>query len=277
MSDDPLAPLAGRDFALMDGAGNDFVIVDLRRGGDITPEAAQHLADRDGIFGGDQIIGLVAGPKMLIWNADGSEAGACGNAARCVADWLLRETGTDSVEFDSPSGMLRAARKGGMIEVDMGAPRLEWDEIPIAEECADTTALPLPTDVLNKWQVIAPVGVSMGNPHAIFFVDDAEALELEKFGAEVEVHPMFPDRVNVTLASKADAGFRTRTFERGVGITKACGTAACATLVAAVRIGQAVRSSLIHADGGTLMIRWDEDTNHVFLAGPTKLHERGVL
>jgi len=277
MTDQPLETLAGCPFAIMDGAGNDFVIVDLRHGGEMTPEAAKHLGDRDGDFGCDQIIGLAQGPKMLIWNADGSEAGACGNAARCVADWVLRETGAETCQFESPTGLLQAARRNNLIEVDMGEPRLAWNEIPITAETDDTAALPLPTDILNKYQVIAPVGVSMGNPHAVFFVDDAERFTLEPFGAEVEVHPLFPDRVNVTVASKAEAGFRTRTWERGVGITKACGTAACATVVAAVRLGQSMRSSLVHADGGTLMIRWDEDTNRVFMAGPTKLHEQGTL
>ncbi|MEM1409414.1 MAG: diaminopimelate epimerase [Pseudomonadota bacterium] len=276
--DDPLESIRGCYYAVMDGAGNDFVIVDLRQGGTMTDKAIAALANRDGIYGCDQVIGIEDGPAMKIWNADGSVAEACGNASRCVAEILMREEGTSAVTFGSPAGQLSAKRRDKMVSVDMGEPRLRWDQIPISHPTSDTTALPVPTDILTRFGLIAPVGVNMGNPHAVFFIDNADPFPLELMGPEVEEHPLFPEKVNVTVASKAEAGFRARTWERGVGITKACGTAACAVLVSAVRTKlSASRSGLVHVDGGTLMIAWDEHTNRVTMAGPTKLHEQGTL
>lgn len=278
MTADPLLSLQGCPFFVMDGAGNDFVIVDLRQGGEMTAEAARYLGHRQGPFGCDQIIGIVEGPAMAIWNADGSEAGACGNAARCVASLLFDERGGTKLTFGSPSGQLSASRGDGLIEVDMGEPRFAWNRIPIAEEIDDTGALPLPAAVLEPYGLEAPVGVSMGNPHAVFFVEDAEAAPLHAFGPVIEIHPLFPDRVNVSVASPAgDSTLRVRTWERGVGITKACGTAACAVQVAAAQTGRAGRMGVIEADGGTLGIIWDEASGHVLMAGPIRLHRKGTF
>lgn len=274
---DPLAPLRGQPFFVMDGAGNDFVIVDLRGGGEMTADAARHLGDRQGPWGCDQIIGIVEGPAMAIWNADGSEAGACGNAARCVASLLFEEDGGERIRFGSPSGELSAAWRNGLVEVDMGAPRLGWEEIPIAEPVEDTRNLPLPQEDLDAHGLGRPSGVSMGNPHAVFFVDDAEQAPLETFGPVFENHPFFPEKCNISAASHDGEALRLRTFERGVGITRACGTAACATLVSAARRGITGRSSAIRADGGVLHITWDETSGHVLMAGPVRLHRNGVF
>jgi len=274
--------LVGLPFIVMDGAGNDFVVVDLRQGGAMTAEAARFLGNRDGPFGCDQIITLepddTLGARMGIWNADGSEAGACGNAARCVASLYLEEHGSDHVRFGSPSGPLNASRAtGSLIEVDMGAPRFAWEDIPIASRVADTVSLPLPKALLKEFGLPQPSGVSMGNPHAVFFVEDADDAALGRFGPVIETHAFFPDRVNVTVASPRPSGFRTRTWERGVGITKACGTAACATVVSAIRRGLVERQATIFADGGELTITWDQEANRVLMAGPVRLHRRGTF
>ncbi|GGY47466.1 diaminopimelate epimerase [Parvularcula lutaonensis] len=274
---DPLEPLEGRPFWIMDGAGNDFVIVDLRDGGTMTTDAARALGDRSGPYGCDQVIGLIEGPAMRIWNADGSEAGACGNAARCIASLLFDEEGGEILRFGSPSGELHASRASGQIEVDMGAPRLGWRDIPLSEAVDDTIALPLPPGLLQRHGLEPPAGVSMGNPHAVFFVTDAEATDLAAFGPTIENHALFPERCNVSVVSREDGGLRLRTWERGVGITRACGTAACATLVSAARRGLTGRSSAIRADGGTLHITWDEKTGHVLMAGPVQLRRKGVF
>ncbi|NNU15908.1 diaminopimelate epimerase [Parvularcula sp. ZS-1/3] len=262
----------------MDGAGNDFVITDLREGGRMTAEAAQYLGDRDGPFGCDQIIVLEERrerPFMSIWNADGTAAGACGNAARCVAKILFGEEGGEALAFGSPSGDLRASLQDSLVEVDMGSPRVDWDEIPLAEPCDDTSSLPFDPALRARFGLPSPAGASMGNPHATFFVDDAESALLESFGPEIESHPFFPDRVNVSAASVKDGVIRLRTYERGVGITAACGTAACAALVNAHRLGLTGREADVVADGGRLRIRWDEETGHVLMAGPTCLHREG--
>jgi diaminopimelate epimerase len=264
----------------MDGAGNDFVVVDLRKGGKMTEAAARHLGDRSGPFGCDQIIGIAergGAPAMLIWNADGSVAGACGNAARCVAELLMSEGGSDALSFGSPSGMLEARRSGELIAVDMGRPRLGWRGIPLARELPQTLELPVDRDVLERYGLTAPVGVSMGNPHAVFFVAQAEAEPLAAFGPLVEHDPLFPDRVNCSVASIHDGTIRLRTWERGVGLTAACGTAACASLVAAHRIELLGRRAKVVADGGELFISWDEETGRVEMAGPTRKHRQGVF
>jgi diaminopimelate epimerase len=265
----------------MDGAGNDFVVVDLRRGGEMSEAAARHLGDRSGPFGCDQIIGIASGSDtamMLIWNADGSEAGACGNAARCVADLLMEERTADSISFGSPSGPLAARRAADqLVAVDMGRPRLAWHEIPVSRELSQTLELPVDASVLDRYGLTAPVGVSMGNPHAVFFVADAEREPLAAFGPLIEHDPLFPDRVNCSVASIQNGVIRLRTWERGVGVTRACGTAACASLVAASRLDLLGRRAKVVADGGELAISWDERTGRVEMAGPTRLHRSGVL
>lgn len=279
MPDSALRSLKGCRALRMDGAGNEFVMVDLREGGTMTEAAARALGDRRGDFGCDQIIGIMPGPRMAIWNADGSEAAACGNAARCLAHLLMEESGEETASFGSPSGDLSAKRRSAeLIEVDMGTPRFRWDEIPLKTEVPDTLALPLPASTLETFGLEPPAGISMGNPHVIFFVEDAEAVDLPRFGPGIEHDPLFPDRANVTAASLLGTDhLRLRTWERGAGITKACGTAACASAVAAHRKGLTGRQVRITADGGTLDIVWDAATNRVLMAGPVALHRDFTL
>jgi diaminopimelate epimerase len=274
--------LRGLRYWIMDGAGNDFVIVDLRKGGTLDADAASYLGDRRGAFGCDQIITLepLGGNEvgMGIFNADGSRAGACGNASRCVARLLGAEDEDRPLRFLSPSGWLEAKDLGGgVFEIDMGAPRLRWQDIPLSQPLADTLALPIEKPLLDEFALAPPAAVSMGNPHAVFFVEDAARAPLERFGPVLETHPLFPDRANISAASAEDGGFRVRTWERGVGITRACGTAACAVLVAAVLRGLTSGQALIRADGGDLAIRWGGGQEPVFMAGPTRLHAEGTF
>ncbi|MEM9810325.1 MAG: diaminopimelate epimerase [Pseudomonadota bacterium] len=278
---DALKPLKNQPFHIMDGAGNDFVIADLRRTGNMTEEAARVLGDRSGPFGADQIISLISRggvPAMEIRNADGSVSAACGNAARCIAHLLLNELEMETITFGSPAGPLHARRNSrGDIEVNMGPPRLAWDEIPLAEPAPDTRFVELPQALLEPSGLKAPSCVSMGNPHAVFFVEDADSADLRTFGPLIENHAAFPERVNVSVASLEGDGLRLRTWERGVGITKACGTAACAALVSAVRRNLLPRTATLRADGGLLDLTWEEATGDVFLAGPVGLHRSGTF
>ena len=280
---DPLTDLAGTPYFLMDGLGNDFVILDLRgtrtRVGE---DAARAVGDREGRFGCDQVIGLTDGdglPRMMIWNADGSEAGACGNAARCVAWLLMEEDGEAATAFSAPSGVLMAERLGPTrIAVDMGEPKLGWEEIPLSEAHEDTRYVDVklgPIDNPVLWGLSA---VSMGNPHCVFFVDDVGAHDIARFGPMIEHHPLFPQGVNVSIAqARSRHDLRVRTWERGVGMTKACGTAACAALVSGARRRVTGRKASVELDGGTLGIEWRESDGHVTMAGPVSLNGRGVV
>ena len=285
MSDLPpaLAGLDGCPFWQMDGAGNDFVIVDLRRGGELTREAAQYLGDREGPFGCDQIIGLVrdetGGTTMIIYNTDGSLAGACGNASRCVGWLLMEETGENELTFGSPSGPLHATSAGeAQITVDMGEPKLGWEDIPLAEEMNDTRYIDIKLGPIDKPVLWGPSAVSMGNPHCVFFVEDVDTQALDRFGPMIEHHPLYPEGANVSVAQAVDREtLRVRTWERGVGLTQACGTAACAALVSAVRRRLTERKATVHMPGGVLIIEWDEATNHVFKTGPIGLSRQGLF
>ncbi len=297
-----LSGLEDCPYWLMDGVGNDFVIVDLRGGGKMTADAAQALGNREGPFGCDQIITLERLPSidgqrsaasaleneneragsdtaMGIWNADGSTAGACGNAARCVGWLLMEEAGTDEVRFGSPGGILNAIRGGnGEITVDMGEPKLHWRQIPLAEQMDDTRFIDIKLGPIDNPVLWGPSAVSMGNPHCVFFVPDAEAQALDRFGPMVEHHPLFPEQANVTVAEvREDGTIRARTWERGVGITKACGTAACATLVSAHRRRMTGREATVVMDGGPLHIDWREADNHVLMTGAVTLSGQGVI
>lgn len=279
---DPLASLEGCPFWVMDGLGNDFVIVDLRRGGRMSPEAAQYLGDRSGPFGCDQIIGLTdAGgdTDMLIYNADGSTAGACGNASRCVGWLLMEESGQDTVRFGTPAGVLKAVREGEAdIRVDMGTPRLAWQDIPLAEQMDDTRYIDIKLGPIDAPVLWGPSAVSMGNPHCVFFVEDVDTQALDKFGPMIEHHPLFPEGANISVAQVVDPRtLRVRTWERGVGLTQACGTAACASLVSAVRRRLTERIATVHLPGGPLTVEWREDTNRVLMTGPIRLHRQGVF
>lgn len=258
-----------RQFLKMHGLGNDFVVFDARRDGlRLDAGQARALADRHRGVGCDQIVVIEPATTpggdatMRIWNADGGEVEACGNAARCVASLLMDEAGGDRAAIDTVGGPISASRAGALVAIDMGVPRTEWRDIPLAEP-ADTLALPIAEGPLAQ-----PVAVSMGNPHAVFFVRDATAIDLARIGPRLEHHPLFPKRTNVEIVMvQAPDRLRVRVWERGAGITQACGTGACAALVAAVRRGLAGRRATIVLDGGELEIAWRDD-GHVIMTGP---------
>lgn len=276
-----MSDLAGRPFVKMNGLGNDFVIVDLR-GSDarMTEGAARAIADRRSGVGCDQVITIEdrGAPFMGVFNADGSEVGACGNAARCVGAILMDELDADEVEFATLPGRLRAFRAAeGRITVDMGEPRFGWRDIPLAEAFEDTRFIDVKLGPIDKPVLWGPSAVSMGNPHCIFFVEDAEAQALDRFGPMIENHPLFPERTNVEVAEvKGEHLIRLRVWERGVGITRACGTGACAALVAAHRRRLTARKGTVLLDGGALAIEWRDD-NRVYMTGPVAFEFEGRL
>ena len=282
MSDVLSSALRGRPFRKMNGLGNDFVVIDLRDGAAaMDAGSARAIADRATGIGCDQVITLETRdgrPFMGVWNADGSEVGACGNAARCIGWLLMEETGADEARFATLSTPLLARRaEADQITVDMGPPRLAWEDIPLRDPAEDTRFVDVKLGPIDAPVLWGPSAVSMGNPHCVFFVDDAEAQELEKFGPMIEHHPMFPEGANVSVAEVKDRGtIRLRVWERGAGITKACGTAACAALVSASRRGRTDREADVVLDGGTLQVVWGED-DHVYMTGPVETEYEGVL
>ena len=261
-------------FRKMHGLGNDFIVFDARkRALGLTPDEARALADRHTGIGADTIAVIEASRDgqadvaVRFINADGGEMGTCGNATRCIAMLLFAETGRDHVRIATGAGILDAWKQGDQIAVDMGTPRLDWTQIPLARE-TDTLHLPLGDD---------PVGVNMGNPHAVFFVPNAETVDVAGWGGRIEHDPLFPERTNAEFATVQSADrIRMRVWERGVGITQACGSGACATLVAAVRRGLTGRKATIALDGGDLLIEWRDD-DHVIMTGPAALSFIGEI
>ncbi len=266
------------EFLKMHGLGNDFVVLDARADAlELTADEVRAIADRRSGVGCDQLIIMTrsraADAGMVIFNADGGAAEACGNAARCLAAHLMDESGARAATLETPAGIVVASRSGatGLISVDMGAPGLGWRDIPLARE-ADTLHLPLAAGPLAD-----AVAVNVGNPHAVFLVDDAEAVDLDSLGPVLEKDALFPRRANISVASLArDDAIRLRVWERGTGITRACGTAACAALVAAHRRGLAGRRARIVLDGGELVVGWRAD-DHLFLTGPAATSFRGSI
>lgn len=274
----PHSALAGRRFRKMHGLGNDFVVLDARAEPlALSPAAIAAIADRRTGVGCDQLIVIEPGDAgaeafMRIYNADASEVSACGNATRCVARVLMEETGRADATLRTRAGLLRAARAAdGRIAADMGPARLDWQEIPLASPC-DTARVPFTLGPL-----LEPVAVSMGNPHAVFFVPSVAAVDLETLGPAVETDSLFPEKTNVEIVEDLGHGrLRMRVWERGVGITRACGTGACATLVAAARRGISGRSATVVLDGGELDIAW-ADNGHVLMTGTASLAYEGTL
>ena len=264
-------PTEGLRFRKMHGLGNDFVIIDARGGRDpMTPALARAIGDRRRGVGFDQLAVMLddeeANAGIVFWNADGSTAGACGNASRCLGRILMEETGEDSAVIRTERGLLRCRRVGDLIEVNMGEPQLRWLDIPLAEKM-ETKTLALPD---------GPAAVGMGNPHCVFFVADAEATKVEKQGPLFEVHPLFPERTNVEFAQIIDRQtIRLRVWERGTGETLACGSGACAAAVAAHRRGLTDAKVDIHLNGGMLTVDWRADG--VYMTGPTTLVHEGVF
>ncbi len=258
-----IRPMTTR-FIKMHGCGNDFVIFDERSHPlGLTPARAAAIANRHTGIGCDQVIVIqrdrTADAFMDITNPDGSSAGACGNATRCVADILMRETRRDAVTIHTISGDLSAIRRPDeLIEVDMGAARLDWSEIPLSRPM-DTICLDIPGE---------PAAASMGNPHATFFVPDLDGVPIIEAGPRFERDPLFPQRANIGFAQIMDPDtIRLRVWERGAGLTMACGSGACAALVNAHRRGLTHRRAKVIVDGGALEIEWRDD-GHVLMAGP---------
>ncbi len=267
----------------MNGIGNEIVVVDLRtRGGAIAPEEVRAAAVPEGAPY-DQLMALYP-PRtpgtdafIRIYNNDGSEAGACGNGMRCVADLVSKESGKSALTFETTTGILNCWKGAdGLFTVDMGPPRFKWNEIPLAEEFRDTRAIELQIGPIDKPIMHSPAVVNMGNPHAIFWVDDVSAYDLAKFGPMLENHPIFPERANITLAHivSRDA-IVIRTWERGAGLTRACGSAACAAAVAAARLKRTNKKVNVKLPGGDLTIEWRESDDHVLMTGPVQFEFAG--
>jgi diaminopimelate epimerase len=280
-----MSPLANHAFVKMNGAGNEIVVVDMR--GDARPISAAEARAVAGPDGApyDQLMALypprTAGTDAFIriYNNDGSEAGACGNGMRCVAARVAEATGKSSLLFETKSGLLSCVRNAdGTFTVDMGAPRFKWNEIPLAEEFRDTRAIELQIGPIDKPVLHSPSVVNMGNPHAIFWVDDVNAYDLHRFGPLLENHPIFPDRANITLAHIVSRDHIViRTWERGAGLTRACGSAACATAVAAARLKRTGRRVRVTLPGGELVIEWRERDDHVLMTGPAEFEFEGTF
>jgi diaminopimelate epimerase len=271
-------PLAGRTIARMNGAGNKILVLDLR-GGSVRPAPADARAiHRAPGLDYDQMM-VVADPRtagtaadVIIFNNDGTLAGACGNGARCVADRLCRELEVSDVRIETEAGVIACERLGPWsYRVDMGPPRLGWEEIPLAHAVADTRRVDLWPDGGGPGALGPASLVNMGNPHAVFFVPDLTLIDAAKLGAAIEVHPMFPEKANVTFAEATSRDeIKALVWERGVGLTLACGSAACATVVAASRLGLTERKGTVRLPGGELIIEWRGGDDHVLMTGPVE-------
>lgn len=258
------------NFTKMHGLGNDFIVLDAREEGlpDLGAETIRALSDRTRGIGCDQFIVLEPDPdasvRMRIYNADGGEVEACGNAARAIG-LMLGEPAT----IATAGGLVSTTPAESGIAVDMGEPRFAWDAIPLAY-AVDTDAMPVGWDVLEQ-----PSAVNVGNPHVVFFVPDCDAVPLDELGPQIEHDPLFPQRVNVNVATVVDRNtLRLRVWERGVGLTRACGTGACATAVAAMRRGLVDREVSVELPGGPLSIAWCQD-NRIIMTGPATQSFRG--
>lgn len=272
-------------FAKMNGLGNEIAVLDAReRPLTLNASAVEALANPEKGIGFDQLMVLLPPRNPLadvyteIWNADGSKVAACGNGSRCVAWYVMREMNRENLVIETEAGLLGAVSVGpNMISVDMGAPIFEWERIPISERL-DTMRIELQVGPIDDPILHGPGVVNMGNPHCVFFVQDAELAPVEAVGPMIEYHPLFPERTNVGFAEiVARDHIRLRVWERGAGLTKACGTGACAALVAAVRRRLCDRSAKVQVDGGMLQIEWRESDNHVIMTGAVALESEGNL
>ena len=258
-------------FLKMHGLGNDFVVFDARDSAiAITPAQARGIADRRFGVGCDTVVligpgGAEADASLRFFNADGSEVESCGNATRCIARLLMDERGLNRVKLATRGSLLACSDAGkGLVEADMGPARLAWQEIPMAQQ-TDTLNFLLPLD----GQMLPASAVSMGNPHCVIFVPDAEKIPVTTLGPRIESHPLFPKNVNTEFVSViGENRLRQRTWERGAGLTLACGTGACAAAVAAARLGKTGRKVEVVLDGGSLFITWHESDGHVIMTGP---------
>jgi diaminopimelate epimerase len=268
-----------KTFIKMHGLGNDCAIFDRRSQKlEMTPEKIRHLADRRTGIGFDQMVMIDPATSadtdafLRIYNADGGEVGACGNATRCIGKLLIAELRKPEVVMETKVAKLKAYMTGSKVTVDMGKAYLKWQEIPLSHQ-EDTLFLSLSEGKLKQ-----PVAVNVGNPHAVFFVEDVAHVNLEEVGPKIEHHPLFPERTNVEIAEvMSPSKVRMRVWERGVGITAACGTGACAVAVAGVRRGLTGNKVTIALDGGDLDIEWRESDNHVLMTGDATEVYRGEI
>jgi len=279
-----MSVLGNHPFIKMNGLGNEIVVVDMRRETEaITADDARAAAKPNGVPY-DQLMALHA-PRtpgtdayLRIYNSDGSQAGACGNGMRCVAELLFKETGKGALTLETAAGLL-SCWKGDrplVSTVDLGKPRFAWNDIPLAKKFEDTRAIDLVIGPVDKPILRSPSVLSMGNPHAIFWVDDVDAYDLAKIGPLLENHPIFPERANISLAqAPSREHLIVRTWERGAGLTKACGSAACAAAVAAARLGLAARAVTVALPGGELGIEWRLKDDHVLMTGPVAYEYEG--
>jgi diaminopimelate epimerase len=275
-----MSALAGHSFVKMNGLGNEIVVVDMRQapaaiGADEARAAAKAAPyDQLMMLYPPRAAGIAA--SVRIYNNDGSESGACGNGMRCIADLLFRETGRDAVTFETKAGLLNCWKAETGVTVDMGRPRFAWNEIPLAEPFRDTRAIELQIGPIDAPILHSPSVVNMGNPHAVFWVDDVAAYDLAKVGSLLENHPVFPERANITLAHVTSREHIViRTWERGAGLTRACGSAACAAAVAAARTRRTGRKVTVTLPGGDLTIEWRERDDHVLMTGPVEYELEG--
>ncbi len=276
-----MSTLANHSFVKMNGLGNEIVVVDMRQDAGKITDADARAAAHGAPY--DQMMALYP-PRtpgtdafVRIYNNDGSEAGACGNGMRCIASLVAKETGKDTILFETAAGLLNCWKaEGGLFTVDMGVPRFKWNEVPLAEEFRDTRAIELQIGPIDKPVLHSPSVLSMGNPHAIFWVEDVDAYDLARFGPLLENHPMFPERANITLAHVVSREHIViRTWERGAGLTRACGSAACASAVAAARLNRTGRKVTVTLPGGDLVIEWRERDDHVLMTGPIEFEFEG--
>src|SRR6266852_1550164 len=282
-----MAALADHAFVKMNGLGNEIVVVDMRREAGVVGAAEARAAARsDGGVSFDQLMVLHA-PRtrgtdayVRIYNNDGSGAGACGNGMRCIAELLFRETGKRALTLETEAGLLDCWQGEVPLfsTVDMGKPRFAWNEIPLAEKFSDTRAIELQIGPIDRPTLHSPSAVSMGNPHAIFWVDDVGDYDLGRIGPLLENHPIFPERANISLAQvRSREHIVIRTWERGAGLTKACGSAACAAAVAAARLRRTGREVTVTLPGGDLLIEWRERDDHVLMTGPVAYEYEGTF
>ena len=269
-----MSALGGRTAIKMNGIGNEIVVLDLRDGTAITGTDARAIGRMpelafDQLMAIEPALSPSCDAKLSIFNIDGSRAESCGNGTRCVAAVLRRDTGAVRFRFESDGGLLDVScEDGDLITVDMGPPSFDWRRIPLSS-VADTAHVALEPPVAGAPNHFA--ALSMGNPHAVFFVDDIATIDLARVGPAVETHPLFPNRVNASFAQRiSDTHIRLRVWERGAGATRACGTAACATLVAAARLGMTGRTATVSLPGGDLTIAWRAADDHVLMTGPTE-------
>jgi diaminopimelate epimerase len=273
-----MSPLANHSVLKMNGLGNEIVVLDLRGSRHVVTAAEARAIGRGQGLHYDQMMVLhdarTPGTEafVLIHNIDGTEAGACGNGTRCVAQVLADETGRDRFTVETRAGLLECAKLGDWsYSVDMGKPRLGWWEIPVSTPVVDTTRVALDTAFLQAAVPTDFTGVSMGNPHAVFFVSNVEAHDLARTGPLLETHPMFPEKANISLATVTSrAALTLKVWERGAGLTRACGSGACAAAVAAHRRGLTGRQVTVTLPGGDLLIDWRMD-DHVIMTGPVEL------